>query len=90
MGRTKVFKPDVKKFYENIYLNPNSDFNKFRIGVKTGDVPFSGPFEELSSQRRSDLERLMKRYKEFLPAFQRIKKAGLVDLKEAGKLVGLS
>jgi len=89
MGRTKVFKPDVKKFYEEIYLNPNSFFNKFRIGVKTGDVPFSGPFEELSSQRRSDLERLMKRYKEFLPAFQRIKKAGLVDLKEAGKLVGL-
>ena len=89
MARTKVFKPNVKKFYEEIYLDSNSLFNKFRVGVKKGDVAFSGPFEELSSQQRNDLERLMKRYKQFLPTFKKIQKDGLIDLKEAGELIGL-
>ena len=87
--RPKIFKPDVKKFYEEIYLNPNSLFNKYRVGVKKGDVAFSGPFEELKSQQRNDLERLMKRYKQFLPTFKKIEKDGLIDLKQAGELIGL-
>ena len=89
MARTKVFKPNVKKFYEEIYLDPDSLFNKYRVGVKTGDVAFSGPFEELPSRQRNDLERLMKRYKQFLPTFKKIQKDGLIDLKQAGELIGM-
>jgi hypothetical protein len=89
VARTKVFDPAVKKFYEEIYLNPNSDFNKFRVGVSTDHIPYSGPFKQLDSQARFYLKRALERYKKFLPTFQRIKKDSLVDLKEAGKLVGL-
>jgi hypothetical protein len=89
MPRNPAFDPKVKKFYEEIYLDPNSLFNKYRVGIKAGDVAYSGPFEELSGQARFSLKKLMKRYKQFLPTFKRLKKDGLIDLKEAGELVGL-
>jgi hypothetical protein len=89
MPRNPAFDPKVKKFYEEIYLDPDSLFNKYRVGIKAGDVAYSGPFEELSGQARFSLKKLMKRYKQFLPTFKRLKKDGLIDLKEAGELVGL-
>ena len=89
MPRNPAFDPKVKKFYEEIYLDPDSLFNRYRVGIKAGEVAYSGPFEELSGQARFSLKKLMKRYKQFLPTFKRLKKEGLIDLKEAGDLVGL-
>ena len=89
MPRNPEFDPKVKKFYEEIYLDPDSLFNRYRVGIKAGEVSYSGPFEELSGQARFNLKKLMKRYKQFLPTFKRLKKDGLIDLKEAGELVGL-
>ena len=89
MPRNPEFDPKVKKFYEEIYLDPDSLFNRYRAGIKAGEVSYSGPFEELSGQARFNLKKLMKRYKQFLPTFKRLKKDGLIDLKEAGDLVGL-
>jgi hypothetical protein len=89
MPRNPEFDPKVKKFYEEIYLDPDSLFNRYRVGIKAGEVSYTGPFEELSGQARFNLKKLMKRYKQFLPTFKRLKKNGLIDLKEAGELVGL-
>ena len=89
MPRNPKFDPKVKKFYEEIYLDPDSLFNRYRVGIKAGEVAYSGPFEELSGQARFSLKKLMERYKQFLPTFKRLKKEGLIDLKEAGDLVGL-
>ena len=89
MPRNPEFDPKVKKFYEEIYLDPDSLFNRYRVGIKAGEVSYSGPFEELSGQARFSLKKLMERYKQFLPTFKRLKKEGLIDLKEAGDLVGL-
>ena len=87
--KPKIFKPEVKKFYEEVYLNPESFFNKYRSGVKKGEVAFSGPFEELDSNQRNLLEKIMKRYKRLLPTYKKIQKNNLITLSEAGELVGI-
>jgi hypothetical protein len=84
-----AFDPKVKKFYEEIYSDPDSIFNKYRVGIKQGAVAYTGAFEDLDGMARSNLKKLMERYNQFLPTFKRLKKDGLIDLKEAGELVGL-
>ena len=56
MPRNPEFDPKVKKFYEKIYLDPDSLFNRYRVGIKAGEVAYSGPFEELSGQARFSLK----------------------------------
>jgi hypothetical protein len=89
MPRNPAFDPKVKKFYEEIYSDPDSIFNKYRVGIKQGAVAYTGAFEDLDGMARSNLKKLMERYNQFLPTFKRLKKDGLIDLKEAGELVGL-
>jgi hypothetical protein len=89
MPRNPAFDSKVKKFYEEIYSDPDSIFNKYRVGIKQGAVAYTGAFEDLDGMARSNLKKLMERYNQFLPTFKRLKKEGLIDLKEAGELVGL-
>ena len=89
MPRNPAFDSKVKKFYEEIYSDPDSIFNKYRVGIKQGAVAYTGAFEDLDGMARSNLKKLMERYNQFLPTFKRLKKEGLIDLKEAGQLIGL-
>jgi len=84
---SKYSTPEIKAFYENIYLDPNSYFNKYKAGVGGGKSA-SGPFGKLTSTQLANLNRAMVNYKRFLKNFDKIKREGLIDLKELNKLVG--
>ena len=83
---SKYSTPEIKAFYENIYLDPNSDFNKYKAA--SGGKSASGPFGKLTNTQLANLNTAMVNYKRFLKNFDKIKREGLIDLKELNKLVG--